>query len=88
MSIYDPTAGSGGMLLQSYQYVEENSGAPDNIELFGQENDPLVVGICKISIILHNVRNSNIRYGDTLADPQHFDKDRYLHAFDWVIAAV
>jgi len=37
MKIYDPTVGSGGMLIQSRQLVEERGGDPTNVALFGQE---------------------------------------------------
>ncbi len=38
MAIYDPTVGSGGMLIQSKQYVEETGGNPRNLALAGQES--------------------------------------------------
>lgn len=85
MSIYDPTAGSGGMLIQSYQYIEEQGQNAQNLELFGQENDPTVVAICKMNIILHNVSKYTIDYGDTLADPLNL-KDGQIMQFDRVIA--
>lgn len=85
MSIYDPTAGSGGMLIQSYQYVEEQGENPRDLELFGQENDPTVVAICKMNIILHNITRYRIEYGDTLEDPLN-ERDGRLIQFDRVIA--
>jgi len=85
MSIYDPTVGSGGMLIQSYQYIEEQGQNAQNLELFGQENDPTVVAICKMNIILHNVSKYTIEYGDTLAEPLNL-KDGQIMQFDRVIA--
>lgn len=85
MSIYDPTAGSGGMLIQSQQYVQEQGQNAENLELFGQENDPTVVAICKMNIILHNITRYNIEYGDTLEEPLN-EKDGQLIQFDRVIA--
>ncbi|MFS8185620.1 N-6 DNA methylase [Rossellomorea marisflavi] len=85
MSVYDPTAGSGGMLIQSYQYVEEQSQNAQNIELHGQELDPTVVAICKMNIILHNISNYKIEYGDTLSEPLNIENGR-LKQFDRVIA--
>ncbi len=85
MSIYDPTAGSGGMLIQSHQYIEEQGQNSDDIELFGQENDPTVVAICKMNIILHNITKYNIEYGDTLDEPLN-EKDGKIIQFDRVIA--
>src|SRR5690606_31596260 len=85
MSIYDPTAGSGGMLIQSHQYIEEQGQNADNLELFGQENDPTVVAIAKMNIILHNITKYTIEYGDTLEEPLN-EKDGQLIQFDRVIA--
>jgi type I restriction enzyme M protein len=85
MSIYDPTAGSGGMLIQSHQYIEEQGQNANDLELFGQENDPTVVAICKMNIILHNINKYNIEYGDTLDEPLN-EKDGQLIQFDRVIA--
>lgn len=85
MSIYDPTAGSGGMLIQSHQYIEEQGQNASDLELFGQENDPTVVAICKMNIILHNITKYNIEYGDTLEEPLN-EKDGQLIQFDRVIA--
>lgn len=85
MSIYDPTAGSGGMLIQAHQYIEEQGQNADDLELFGQENDPTVVAICKMNIILHNISKYSIEYGDTLVDPLN-EKDGQILQFDRVIA--
>ena len=85
MFIYDPTAGSGGMLIQSHQYIEEQGQNADDLELFGQENDPTVVAICKMNIILHNITKYNIEYGDTLDEPLN-EKDGQIIQFDRVIA--
>lgn len=85
MSVYDPTVGSGGMLIQSSQYVEEQGGNGSNLELFGQENDGAVVSIAKMNLILHNLTNTRIEYGDTLAEPLNVEAGR-LRQFDRVIA--
>lgn len=85
MSIYDPTAGSGGMLIQAHQYIEEQGQDANNLELFGQEMDPTVVAICKMNIILHNISKYTIEYGDTLEEPLN-EKDGQLIQFDRVIA--
>src|SRR5690606_13573523 len=85
MSIYDPTVGSGGMLIQSQQYVEEQGQNSRNIQLHGQELDPTVVAICKMNIILHNITNYNIEYGDTLTEPLNVENGQ-LMKFDRVIA--
>lgn len=84
-SVYDPTVGSGGMLIQSSQYVEEQGGDPENLMLFGQENDGAVVSIAKMNLILHNLTKIRIEYGDTLAEPLNVDAGRLIQ-FDRVIA--
>ena len=85
MSIYDPTVGSGGMLIQAHQYIEEQGQNADNLELFGQESDPTVVAICKMNIILHNITKYTVEYGDTLAEPLN-ERNGQLIQFDRVIA--
>ena len=66
MAIYDPTAGSGGMLIQSAQYVEEQGQHARNLTLAGQDNNGTVWSICKMNMILHNVLDADIRLGDTI----------------------
>lgn len=85
MAIYDPTVGSGGMLIQSHQYVQEQGGDPNNLQIEGQENDPTVVAICKMNIILHNITKYNIEYADTLSEPQNI-ADGKIKTFDRVLA--
>jgi type I restriction enzyme M protein len=85
MSVYDPTCGSSGMLIQSYQYVEEKGQNANDLELFGQEADPSVVAISKMNIILHNISKYTIEFGDTLEDPLNLENGK-LKKFDRVIA--
>ncbi|MDD5092086.1 MAG: type I restriction-modification system subunit M [Candidatus Wallbacteria bacterium] len=83
--IYDPTVGSGGFLIQSHQYVEEQGQNPNNLALFGQDSKGTVWAICKINMILHNITRSRIEHGDTLEDPQILD-GRRIRQFDRVLA--
>ena len=69
MSIYDPTVGSGGMLIQSSQYVDEQGGNGRNLVLHGQDSDGAVVSIAKMNLILHNILDAQIEFGDTLQEP-------------------
>jgi len=85
MSIYDPTVGSGGMLIQSAQYVEEQGEDWRNLQLHGQDSDGAVVSICKMNMILHNVMDARIEYGDTLENPKNIQDGRIMQ-FDRVIA--
>jgi type I restriction enzyme M protein len=86
MTIYDPTVGSGGMLIQSKDYVEEIGGNSRNLALAGQEDNGGTWAICKMNMILHGVNSSDIRQGDTLKDPQHLATNGELRRFDRVIA--
>ena len=86
MSIYDPTAGSGGMVIQSKQYVQETGGDSRNLALAGQELNGGTWAICKMNMILHGIRSADIRQGDTLREPQHLDHEGEIRRFDRVIA--
>ena len=85
MRIYDPTCGSGGMLIQSKRYIRDHGGNDANISLFGQEMNLNTWAICKMNMFLHGVMNANIAKGDTIRDPKHL-KDGELMTFDRVIA--
>ena len=85
MRVYDPTCGSGGMLIQSRNYLIENGENPRNISLFGQEMNQGTWAICKMNMFLHSVFNADIKKGDTIRDPKHL-KSGELMTFDRVIA--
>jgi type I restriction enzyme M protein len=85
MEIYDPTVGSGGMLIQSLQYVEEQGQNSRNLALYGQESNPTTWIICRMNMILHNISSANIEDGDTLEDPKILDGGTW-RKFDIVIA--
>ena len=86
MEVYDPTVGSGGMLIQSQQYVAETGGNSRNLSLFGQEDNGGTWSICKMNMILHGINAADIRQGDTIKDPQHVEGTGELKRFDRVIA--
>jgi type I restriction enzyme M protein len=85
MSIYDPTVGSGGMLIQSAQYVEEQGQNPEDIKLAGQDANGTVWAICKMNMILHNITDAAIEQGDTLSEPGHTAGGQ-LQTFDRILA--
>nr|WP_298377972.1 type I restriction-modification system subunit M [uncultured Halomonas sp.] len=85
MRIYDPTAGSGGMLVQTRNYLATHGENPFNLSLFGQEMNLNTWAICKMNMFLHGVYSADIRKGDTLGDPQHTQGGE-LMTFDRVIA--
>ena len=85
MKIYDPTVGSGGMLITTRKYLIDQGQNPSNLSLYGQEMNLDTWAICKMNMFLHGVFNADIKKGDTLGDPQHI-KDGELQVFDRVIA--
>lgn len=86
MHIYDPTVGSGGMLIQTRDYVRENGGHPDEIALHGQEKIGTTWSICKMNMLLHGISHADIRQEDTIRKPQHLDERNELKRFDRVLA--
>lgn len=83
--IYDPTVGSGGFLIQSHQYVEEQGQNPNDLALYGQDSNGTVWSICNMNMILHNITRFTIENGDTLEDPQILEKGQ-IRKFDRVLA--
>jgi type I restriction enzyme M protein len=83
--IYDPTVGSGGFLIQSHQYVEEQGENPSDLALNGQDSNGTVWSICIMNMILHNITRFTIENGDTLEDPQILDHGQ-IRKFDRVLA--
>ncbi|HEV7646104.1 MAG TPA: N-6 DNA methylase [Pyrinomonadaceae bacterium] len=85
MEIYDPTVGSGGMLIQSLQYVEEQGQNVRNLSLYGQESNPTTWIICRMNMILHNISSATIEDGDTLEEPKILEGNTWKR-FDMVLA--
>ncbi|MDQ6985210.1 MAG: type I restriction-modification system subunit M [Candidatus Dojkabacteria bacterium] len=67
-SVYDPTCGSGSLLLRIKDYVEVE-------DYYGQELNPTTYNLARMNMILHGVsfNNFNIKHGDTLEDDLHSD---------------
>ncbi len=85
MFVYDPTCGSGGMLIQSKQYLDETGQNSKNIALYGQDNNGTVWAICKMNMFLHNINVAHVEYEDTLQTPKFVERG-YIKKFDRVIA--
>ena len=83
--IYDPTAGSGGFLIQAHQYVEEQGEDANNLALYAQDSNPTTWSICNMNMILHNITRFTIENGDTLEDPQILENGQ-IRKFDRVLA--
>jgi type I restriction enzyme M protein len=86
MSVYDPTCGSGGMLIQTRDYVTECGGNPRDLSFAGQESIGTTWSICKMNMLLHGIPDADIRQEDTLRKPQHKAEGGELKRFDRVLA--
>jgi type I restriction enzyme M protein len=86
MAIYDPTAGSGGMLIQARDYIRDTGGDPRDVVLAGQEKIGTTWSICKMNMILHDIQSADIRQEDAIRAPQHRGQDGELMRFDRVLA--
>jgi len=86
MAVYDPTVGSGGMLIQMRDYLREKGGSADELALFGQEKIGTTWSICKMNMLLHGISHADIRQEDTIREPQHLDDNNELKRFDRVVA--
>lgn len=88
--VYDPTCGSGGMLIESARYIAEQPngkiGKNVNVSLYGQEKNLSTWAIGKLNMLLHNFMDADIRKGDTLIEPKHLNDSNELMLFDRVIA--
>jgi type I restriction enzyme M protein len=86
--IYDPAVGSGGFLLEAYQYLrdKENEQKARSLYLYGQEINISTYAIAKINMFLHGLDGADIKRGDTLVDPQFVTPAGTLKTFDIVVA--
>ena len=84
-TIYDPTCGTGGMLISCLAEVKRNGGDTRTIGLFGQELISITAAIARMNLVLHGVSDFDIRSGNTLHEPALIERDR-LRTFDVVLA--
>lgn len=88
MSIYDPTCGSGGMLLEAIHHLERQGKNPKSLSLFGQERNLNTWAIAQMNLFLHDIDDASIARGDTLLDPKHLvgESTKAVRTFDRVLA--
>jgi len=79
-TVYDPTCGSGSLLLKVADVPE------DGMSIYGQENETATVGLARMNMILHNNPTAVIQQGNTLASPKYLDANGRLKTFDFVVA--
>ena len=73
MSVYDPTCGSGGMLLEATQHLKARGDDPRSLALYGQEKNLGTWAIAQINLFLHNIDDAFIAKGDTILEPKRYD---------------
>jgi type I restriction enzyme M protein len=79
-TVYDPTCGSGSLLLKA------NDEAIRGLSIFGQESDVATSALARMNMILHNNATAKIWKGNTLSDPQWKDASNQLKTFDYAVA--
>ncbi len=84
-SIYDPTCGTGGMLLSALAEVKRTGGEYRTLKLYGQERNLMTSGIARMNLFLHGIEDFQIARGDTLAEPKLIEGDK-LKQFDVILA--
>ena len=84
-SIYDPTCGSGGMLVKCLDYLRQKGEPWQGVHVFGQEINALTSSIARMNLYLNGVEDFSIVREDTLAHPAFVDGSQ-LRKFDIVLA--
>lgn len=84
-SIYDPTCGSGGMLVKCLDFLRKKGEPWQGVKVFGQEINALTSAIARMNLYLNGVEDFSIVREDTLAHPAFVDGSR-LRKFDIVLA--
>ncbi len=78
--IYDPTCGSGGLLLKAYA-----EAGTKKVAIYGQEKNMQTWALCSMNMFLHGIDDAKIWQGDTLSNPQNLENDK-LMKFQCVVA--
>ena len=78
--IYDPTCGSGSLLIKASKEVGNQ-----NFAIYGQEKNGQTQALCKMNMFLHEINDAKIEWGDTLRNPLHKEHD-HIMKFDIVVA--
>ena len=82
-TVYDPTCGSGSLLLKIGDEARRNKNV--KVTLYGQEKDNATAGLARMNMILHDYATADIKQGNTLANPLFIDGSA-LKTFDYVVA--
>ncbi|HLO16075.1 MAG TPA: class I SAM-dependent DNA methyltransferase [Anaerolineales bacterium] len=84
--IYDPTCGTGGMLISALDEVKRKGGEYRTLKLYGQERNHMTASIARMNLVLHGVDDFAIARGDTLERPAFTNQNGSLATFDVVLA--
>ncbi|MBR4175891.1 MAG: SAM-dependent DNA methyltransferase [Bacteroidales bacterium] len=84
-SVYDPTCGSGGLLLNCAMMLKDQGKEYRTLRLYGQEINLITSGIARMNMLLHGFEEFNIVRGNTLSNPLFMKYDQ-LQQFDIVLA--
>jgi type I restriction enzyme M protein len=69
--VYDPCCGSGGMFVQTENFVAEQHGDPKDVSIFGQESVEQTWRMAKLNLAIHGIDNTGLARGDTFVDDVH-----------------
>lgn len=84
-SAYDPTCGTGGMLLNAVMDLRTDKQEWRSVKLYGQEVNLLTSAIARMNMFLHDIEEFEVLRGDTLSDPKFIEQDQ-LKQFDVIFA--
>jgi len=84
-SVYDPTCGSGGLLLNCALHLKEEGKEYRTLKLYGQEINLLTSAIARMNMFMHGIEEFDIVRGDTLTSPALLENDE-LKKFDVILA--
>ena len=84
-SVYDPTCGSGGLLLNCALHLKEEGKEYRTLKLYGQEINLITSAIARMNMFMHGIEEFSIVRGDTLANPAFLHKDE-LKTFNVILA--
>ncbi|MEU6246104.1 N-6 DNA methylase [Glycomyces sp. NPDC047010] len=85
-SVYDPTCGSGGMLIASANLLKAHGGRGYTLSLHGQEAVADTASVARMNLFMHNLTQFKIEVGDTLKDPRFKKSDGSIEQFDVILA--
>lgn len=80
--IYDPCCGSGGMFVQSQEFIKAHQGKIGDVAVYGQESNPTTWRLCKMNLAIRGIDNN---LGEHHADTFHNDLHKNLKA-DYILA--